>query len=319
VAQIVGLEHAHRFYLVSLVHILLAGIGLFALRRETENWRRGAWLALIGLQLGVFAARASQVITGITVQPHHFIPIGSFFGCGIFLFPLTRWLAGRKWWNMAFALAVSSLVIIAAVSNDAVAARRSYRLFGLSQDLSAGLDWIAENLPKDSTVASLSMEVNEAIPLYTSSSVLVPPASPPVVTLFSKERYYQKVAQLLVACGADAPRFLNERWLIPREKVLVQTRMGKALHAGQDSAREDFEQSEWFHPFFWGVNEDGPVLTGRERIVQLTSVVPPLQRPYYVWLDDADSRFLNQPLSSRGGKLEFRNGSVAIYSFVAAQ
>lgn len=318
--EIVGLVRTHRFYLVSLVHLAVGGAALLALARETDVRRRAAWLVLAAAQAAGFAARSAQVVTGFTVQPHHFIPLASFFGCGVLLLPFSRWLAGRSWWTRRTAAAACAVVLAGALANDAVAAKRSYRLFGLTPDEQAGVDWLRANAPKDSVVASLSMDVNELVPLYTSSSVMVPPASPPISTLYTKERYYEKTAELLSLLDVDAPRFLAERWLVPADKLAVQSELARRQRDGEPPDPELFEKAEWFQPFLWGGTADAPVLEGRARIAALAAARPsPAREPAFLWLNDGDARFLRRPPERSGWRLSLRGTAFSLYSRVPAE
>lgn len=313
--EIVGLEHTHRFYKVSLVHLILAGCGLLASVREPEPRRRAAWLVLTCAQAGIFACRSAQTALGFTVQPHHYIPMGSFMGALMLLLPLSRILGRAPWWSRRAAIAAGLVVGLGFLTNESLAAARGYRLFGLPQDLEAGLAWVRANTQKDALVLSLSMEANEALALRTQASVQVAPASPPVVAPFSKERYYSKVAELLKALDADVERFLDERCLLPRAKSQVAAAISRSLRAGEVPDREAFEAAEWFHPLLWGVTADGPFLEGRGRVRALARSSLPLERPYYLWLHDADARFLRRAPQALGGRRVFREGSVSIYEF----
>lgn len=313
--QIVGLEHTHRFYKITLIHLLLGGLGLLAARRETEAPRKAAWLVLACAQAGIFACRNAQVVFGFTVQPHHYIPMGSFMGAMMLLLPLSRRLGRASWWDRRKAITASVLVCLGFLANETVAAARGYSLFGLPADLESGLSWVRAHADKDALVLSLSMQTNEALALRTQASVQAAPVSPPIASPFSKERYYSKVAALLRTLDANEDLFLEQRFLLPRVKLRVVNDIVADIHAGRVPAREAFEEAEWFHPLLWGVMDDAPFLEGRERIRVLARGVAPLEPPYYVWLDDPDIRFLRRPLQSLGGRQVFRSGAVSIYEF----
>jgi hypothetical protein len=314
--DLLGLVRTHRFYLVTVVHLLAAGAGLLLARREKAPERKLAWRLLACAQAAVFCCRNAQVLTGFSVQPYHYIPFGSFIGCAMVLLWASDALSrGTRWSARAGTAAVVALFAWG-LANELTAAAETYRFFGLPRDVESGLDWVRKSLPRDALILSPSMEVNETVPLYTAATVQVPPASPsPTSGPYTSEIYFYHVAQLLKSGGLDPARFLNERWLLMPERDRVVAKMHAdhiALHRFDVA---DFERAEWFYPMWYGASDDARVRAGRARIKALAAEVPGVAAPFYLWINARDRDLLSAPPESRGGRLVYENQSVRVYEF----
>ncbi|MBI4057615.1 MAG: hypothetical protein HY399_08730 [Elusimicrobia bacterium] len=313
--ELMGLVHSHRPYLITLIHLLTAGFGLHQMRQETDPPRRAVWLLLTSAQLAVFLCRNSQVITGITMQPYHFIPMGSFLGCLMLFLWLSRTLSGKPWWDKRLGIAASLLIAVWAFSNEKASAERNYLMMGMPRDTEAALGWVRDRVVQDSLILSLSMETNQAVPLYTSAKVQVATISVPVAGPFSKEKFLYKIAQLLKTCRVDVDRFIQERWLLPKDLERVRTQGYREQSLLQKVDTLALEQGVWFYSYMHGNLSDQPILEAQQRLKALVTEVPPLKGPYYFWINEKDTPFIREPPERRGGNLVYRNNSVRIYEF----
>jgi hypothetical protein len=316
--ELVGLVKTHHFYLITLVHVLMAAFGARQLSRETDPERRAVWLVLIAAQGGAFLCRNAQVVLGVMMQPFHFIPLGSFFGSLMLFMWLAKTLSERRWWNRRAGMAAALTIAGWALLNEKASAEKTYRLFGLPKNEEAGLQWVRANAAKDALVLTLSMQTNENVPLYTQAKVMSAPIGLNVSGPFSKEKYYFKIAQLLKTSRADADRFLAERWVTPGEHEALRGRLYREEFTLQKADTDAFEAAEWFYPFMYGIDADAPSAEGRARIRALVAELPPLDGPYYLWVNARDEHLLREPPAAGGGRLVFENETVKIYSFPPA-
>ena len=316
--EFLSTEKSRKFFLTSLVHLLVGGVALWRLRAEREEPRRLAWLLLGAAQLAAFLCRNMQVVTGLMVQPFHYITFGSFFG-GVMLFLLgaERLAAARRWGPRA-ALASIGALCLWGLSADVATARRVHRLFGLPEHVEQALAWTRASTPKDALFASLSMEANMVLPLHTSAKVMIPPIDAPFSFGMPKEEYLRRTASLLNSAGADADKFLRARWVLPAERRAVVERLVAAQRAGEPDFSE-LEPAAWFYDFGGHGNEtDGPVLEGRARLKELVKETEAAPRPYWLWVAAADRRLLARSPEKNGGALVYENPGISIYEFRGA-
>ena len=306
--------YSHRFYLITLVHLIFAAFGWRLSRKEADPRRRTAWILLSCAQVAIFLCRNLQVVAGFSVMPFHYIPLGSFMGClMLFLFAADA-LARRSWWRPSVALGVSLLLVGWGLANELVAARRTYPLFGLPRNMEAALDWTDANLPPGSTVLSLSMATSLALPVYTRSfgyaSSLVLFTNP-----FTLQEYLLKMARRVKTAQADPDRFLAERWALPsaRGQLLNDEIIGQ--RARSEVNPERVERLEWFASFLPAFKDDAAVALYRRQFRGMIDQAEPLSPPYYLWVGAGDARFLVRPPEEFGGERVYRNDGVSIYRF----
>ena len=309
--DLIGWTAARRFYWVTLVHPVAAALMLGARARERDAGRAAAWLLLACLQGAAFACRNAQLVTGGTVQVFHYISFGS-FGAAL---ALMLWISERPWWTRRAAIGVGAAALLLALSNESRAALSTYRLFGLPRDVEAAADWVDANLPEDALVASLSMEANLVLPLYTGAKVLGAPSSPNLVRFFTRDEYLGRIASLLKTCGADPDLFLKERWVTPERRLALAARMRRRQLEEGELDYPSFEPAEWFYSWMPQDPTDGPSAAGRRRLRELYETAPPAPRPYHLWVAEADRALLRRPPESLGGRRVFSNGSVEVFEF----
>lgn len=310
--EIMGLAHSHKFYLITLIHLLFAGFGFYQYRRENDPRRRAAWLLLAATQVAIFSCRNSQVITGLIIQPFHYIPLGSFLGCLMLFLWLAQSLARKSWWNSGASATASVLLLMWALANEKSAAESTFMLFGLPRDAEAGLHWLRKSAPVDALVLSLSMETNELVPLYTRAKVQVPPLGDVVVAPMTRERYLYKTAQLLKTCRADVDLFLAERWVVPRDQSKIQAQLHWEQFYFQYADLVALEPAAWWASLYGNVS-DTPTLAWRQRLKELYKIAEDIKGPFYVWINRKDVHLLHDPAEHFGGKLAYSNKTVDIY------
>jgi hypothetical protein len=310
-----GMVRSRHFYLITAVHALFAGFGLFQRSRESDETRRQTWLFLACSQAAAFACRNTQVLTGTMLLPFHYITLGSFTGCLMLFLWGSRALSGRSWWTARAGAAACAVILAWGAFNEKKAAENTYQLFGLPADAEAALDWTRGHLPMDALVLSLSMETNEEIVLYTQAHAQVPPASPPASGFFSKDQYLRKVAEELVTCRVDVDRFLAERWLDLKDKLPLLAEISRDAVERQRVNLRLYEPAEWFYPYVYADMTGTSEAQGRARLRELVAQTPPLSGPFYLWVNAQDEHLLKAPPESFGGALVYRNATVRIYEF----
>lgn len=312
--SLLGVTHSRRPYPVSAVHLAVAALGWALMRGEKEPARRAGWLVLAATQVGIFICRNSQVLFGFTVQPFHYIPIGSTLGCALLFSWLARELSARRWWKRGAGALASVVILFWALGNEKASAEATYKMYGMPQAEQAALDWAKANIPKDSYLLSLSVMTNAAIPLYTDAKVLAPPL---ILTTapFTLDSYFLKVARLLKTSRADVERFLAERWPLPSAAApSIEPGGLEAEFFSPDAARRR-EASEWF--FSWGpdFHDDAAVLRMQEKLKRLAAETSPLPGPFYLWVNAGDVHLMKRDPRAFGGTLAYSNESVSIYYF----
>ena len=303
------LEHSRRFYLITLIYPLFACFGFYQGKRE-QGARRNAWHFLAMTQIAVFLCRNAQVILGVTIQPFHFIPMGSLTGCFMVFLWLSGVLARVSWWNRHVALAVSLGIVLWALSNEKAGAEQTYRMFGLPLDTDAGLQWVESNVPKDGLVLSLSAEVNHLIPIYTSAKTQFAPWSPNLSSPFTTDHWIYKIAQLLKTCHADVDRFLADRMPKGEAADRMFARGNAEMQLMGKVDRVFSECSLWDVRFL----RDCP-----RRIAAMSETAKPIDPPFYLWVDSTDNRYLEETPESFGGRVAFANALVRIYKFAGPE
>ena len=312
--ELLGVSHSRRPYLITLIHLIFAAGGAWMLKREAEPKRRAAWILLICAQIGIFLCRNDQVVLGFSVQPFHFIPMGSVMGCAMLLLFLAQRMAASPRWNARAAVVLSAIVVAWALTNEKIGAERTFRMFGLPRATEAALDWTRDSVPPDSMFVSLSMLTTESIPLYTKARVFGSPLGL-MTTPFTRDAYFRKIAVLLKTSRADADRFLDQRFPLPEAKSALQAEIS---HEQRDLGFVDvpkLEPAEWFYSFHRDFMTDEAVLRKRRELKELVETAQPLRTPYYLWVNADDAPLLRQNPLSYGGKRVYENESVTIYEF----
>lgn len=313
--EMVGSLKTHKFYLTSLIHVLAAWLGGRALAREAEPGRRAAWWLLVASQLAAFVLRNAQVVMGFHLSPFHYIHLGSLTGGMMGLLWLSGVLAKRAWWERRLATAACAGLVALALAREKAAAEATYLMFGLPRDTDAALAWAAREIPKDGLVLTLSIATTKNVALFTKGKLVAPPGDSNVAGLFTDERFLGSVARLLKTCRADPDRFLAERWVLPERRAEVFRRViyeQNLLHTVDLAA---FETVDWFYPYLHRNASAEKVLEGRRLVKELYAKAEPVPRPFHLWVDAGDERFLTQDPASFGGTLAYVNDSVKVYRF----
>ncbi len=313
---LLSVVYSHRFYRITLIHLLFAALGWRLRERETDPRRRTAWLLLACAQVAIFLCRNLQVVTGFSVMPFHYIPLGSFMGCLMLFLLGAQTLARKNWWRPRLA-AFACLVIVGwALANELVGAQRTYRLFGMPSRTEAAFDWTEDPMFRPARSSSrCRWMTNLTLPLYTKThgyaSSLILFTSP-----FTLAEYFEKTARLLKTVHADTGLFLAERWVLPgvRAHLLADEIESERVNAYVDTRR--VERIEWFNSFLPEFREDGSVLKLRESFKDLVAKAEPLSPPYYLLVDPDDARFLSRPPESFGGRRVYQESGVSIYRFL---
>jgi hypothetical protein len=313
--EISGLLRSRRFYKIAAVHLLVAALAAWKARGAREPWRRDAWALLACAQAAAFLCRNSQVLTGLLLQPFHYIPMASLFGSLVFYLWGAEKLAAWKAWGNRAGLAAGAAVVLAVFVFQKGLAERTYPLLGLPRDMEAALDWTDANLPKDALVLSLSMEANLALPLYTKAKLPVQPVSAPYAAIIRRDEHILRLAQLLKGAGADAPRFLKERWLPPGEWM---SRMDRLQRLQVGSATTDLalvETVEWFATYLYGRLTDQDIADAHRDVLAALPEAKDPPRPFWLWVGPHDAPLLKTAPEKRGGRLVYENASTRLYAF----
>ena len=312
--EFLGVSHSRRPYFITLIHLIFAAGGAYLMKRESDPKRRAAWLVLLCAQIGIFLCRNDQVVLGFSIQPFHFIPLGSLLGCLMLFIVLARRLAAWPRWNARAGALLTAFVLVWALTNEKMSAERTFRMFGLPSATEAALDWTRDSVPPDSQILTLSMPTMESIPLYTNARVLGSPLSL-MTTPFTQEAYLRKIAVLLKTSRADADRFLDQRWVLPEVRSALQAEVGREQRELSFVDLPKLEAAEWFYSVHRDLLTDASVLRKRQELKALVDAAEPLKTPYYLWVNADDAQLLRQNPESYGGKRVYENASVTIYQF----
>ncbi len=308
--------YSRRPYLITVVHLLFAGAGLWALSRESDPARRNAWRLLISAQLAVFMCRNVHVVMGFHVQPFHYIPAGSFMGClMLFLYGAGRLAAARRW-TPAAGMAATLAVAGWGLANEKATAESLYRVFGLPRATEQAFVWASERLPEDSLLLTLSMMTNESIPLYSRSRPATSPLSF-VTSPFYGDDVLRATARVLKTSRADADRFIAERWPPPSVAAALRAQVTVEQRTASHLDPKKLEPVEWFTSHHREYLDDKLVLKHQDRLRALVKEVEPLKPPFYLWVDAADEHLLTQDPEKFGGRAVYRSDGVVIYEFEA--
>jgi len=204
------------------------------------------------------------------------------------------------------------------VSREVQAASRGYRLFGIPKDTDAALAYVREHLPADALVLSLSMPADLYLPLYTRATVQAfPMANPFLAAPHPRELYLAKTAQVLKSAGADADRFIAERWLEGDALHALDVKVDRQVNQEGRAEMDLVDKFWWSQLAGWRPMDETPVRARKERFLELVRRAQPVSGPWYLWLEERDRPLLASPPEARGGRLLWRQGLVALYSFGA--
>lgn len=313
--DISGLRHERPFYKMALLHLLVAGLAVWKGRGAAEPWRRDAWLLLAASQAAGFLCRESQVFTGLLLQPFHYIPMASLAGALVFYLWGLETLAASGRWTPRVGAAATAAVMLAGFLFQKRVAENSYPVLGLPADMEAALSWTDGNVPKDGLVLSLSMEANLALPLYTKAKLPVQPVSAPYAAIITRDEHIRRLAGLLKSAGADAPRFLAERWLPPGEWA---RRMDRLQELQVRQATVDLalvETIEWYATYLYGRVTDADIAAAHRDVLAALPEAKELPRPFWLWVGPYDAPLLKTAPEKRGGRLVYSNPSTRLYAF----
>jgi hypothetical protein len=314
--DLLGAVFTRRPFLITLIHPVFAGLGVWAMSRERDEARRTAWLLLSCAQIAIMLCRNVHVVMGFYVQPFHYIPLGSFMGClMVFLYASER-LAAWPRWNRAAGAALGAVIALWALGNEKAGAESTYKLFGLPRAQEAALDWTRDHVPDDSLVLSLSMMTNESLPLYTGArgyvSTLQVFKAP-----FTERRYLEKVARLVKTFHADPDRFLAARWILPSERWKLSAEEDRDQRGLGFVDLGKLEPLEWFFSFNRDYQNDEAVIRRRAEMKGLVESAEPLPGPYYLWVNAEDAPLLDRSPESGGGERVYHGDGVDLYRFAA--
>jgi hypothetical protein len=312
--ELLGIEYTRRPYLITAIHLIFAGGGFYLFSREKDPKRRAAWLFLTCAQIAIFLCRNQHVLLGFTVEPFHYIPLGSLLGALMLYLCLSDWMASSRNWTPRAGAVACGVILCWALFNEKTSAERMYRMFGMPQEKEAAFDWARENIPGDALLLSTSMMTNEAIPLYTNAQVFGAPLGL-ITTPFTLDAYFKKMAVLLKSCHADAERFITQRWLLPETRHALQAQTVIEQHELGEVNLRNFDAEEWFYSFHRDFKTFEGVRRRQDEFRKDIEDAKPLEGPYYVWLDSDDASLLTGPLEKYGGARVFGNGAVSIYRF----
>ncbi len=145
-------------------------------------------LLIAGLVLSGVICLNAQVVTGFTIQPHHW----SFRVLDPLMIVAAAYAVGRAWpvravstdlstsgalrtvTAFACATAVVAGAVAYAYSTNLEYSRRTYAYQKLPADTAAAYDWLDQHTQTDDVVLSLSIENSMLVPIYTRDKVFLP-------------------------------------------------------------------------------------------------------------------------------------------------
>lgn len=308
-----GLHHSHHFVWVSLIHLAFAFLCMLQIGRRQAADKSWAWGILCVSQIAIFICRNQQVITGVTIQPFHFIPIGGLTAGLILALTIVDWPMLANWWEAEHALYAVMIMLPLAVANESWAARATYRMLAVPPETARALAWVKANVPVDGLVLSLSAEANEDIPLYTSAKVMAGPTEGNQSSPFDRREYFQRLGSMLGTMHANPHAFLRDMWLPHEYKSMVLSVISEAQADGYPGTMM-IETAMWFYPQYAWDSDDAPMIEGKRKVMESARTAKPIARPYWEWLGPYDWSYLRDSPEAHGGKLVY-DGGIKIYEF----
>ncbi|MBI3554046.1 MAG: hypothetical protein HY077_16240 [Elusimicrobia bacterium] len=311
--EMLGLQYNHHFFKITIVHLAAAALAWRWQSREREWPRRLCWLLMACAQLGGFACRNSQVVTGLHFVPLHYIILGSFMGTAMLMLKLSEVLSSRRWWTAQAGLWAALLFSFVFLVNEKTAAEQTYRILGQNRDVDAAFRWTREHAGDESVFATLSMMTASSLPIYTQAKVLVPPTGVMPTVLYTNEEYERLVASLLKTVDADPERFLAARWPLKMEQDALFAPEYKRQRLEQLVDERPMDAMEWAGCFPHAGEDDGPLMEARRKIREFSLSAEPAKGPYFVWINARDIPLLKRFPKIPRASLVYSNASVWIF------
>lgn len=180
-----ALERGHQFRISQWFWYLIitAALGLiyrFAVKRQRLFVFYFFAVTLIGVVVGLNI----QIVTGMNIQPDHWLLRILFIPLAFVFLILADWLVElaeehHRWRRLSMALAVILMLSVWSGSAHAayLLAKERFSAFHSPVGIVPSLNWLNTHLPKDSVVATPSPYMNDLLLFYTSAKVMIPRAS----------------------------------------------------------------------------------------------------------------------------------------------
>lgn len=188
----------------STIECLIAIFLLFIYKKVKDD----DFLFLFSFMVGGIICINSQIITGSTIQNHHwlFLTIQPFF-IFILSFLISRFAKKQKESHfrrkMNFSLILKFLIVFLLVSGlvkQTVYASRTYSTYTLTNEESELFTWLKENSKRDDVVLSLNRRINDLIPVYTYNKIFLPNG---ILTFASDEEIIRRLIISFKLYGTD--------------------------------------------------------------------------------------------------------------------
>lgn len=289
--------------------------GLLFLRlARTEPEYRPYWIGFAAFQLVVFALSLSPILLRVDLQFfRHYSTQAEFAAAvGFAAWALSRPGFGGWARRHAHVLAAALLLWNAAASKSW--ADRYFKLCGAPSRVESSLRRLDAHVPPGGKVVTMSPYGVWGLPLWTRAYSLTactsPSAGNPSRTAADNLR---GLGRMLAAGGFDLEKVLAERWF-PWRAEMFQDDLLTRLR--RDHAVDQHERTAW--PFFLLVEEahaPGGLERGAEEIRRGFREGPPLEAPYWLWLQKSELPFLARAPKSRGARLVYEDASALLYEF----
>lgn len=301
------------FHSETVTFLLYAGLCGLAARRDAP--RRSLWLLFLALFAAVSLLSLAQYVVGYDLQfTYHYAAYGNLAaGVAGVAWVLARGHAfrrglGRHAWVLLGALCAWDFSMNKAWSE------KYFRLYGAPRPLERSLRWLGSHGAPGAILVTASPLAYFGLPFWTHARTLVSPGLPSYGNpLRSRSENLRGLAVMLKAGGFDVEAFLRERWFGFQER---EERAVRLSFFTRDHAEREREGAMWAYGILNEMARRPEALArSAEEIRRSFRTQPPLERPYYLWLHEEETRLLSRPPEERGGRRVFQEGPVSIYLF----
>lgn len=240
-------EYSHQFRISEWRHyvgLVVAGFSVYWAQKKGAHV--GTASVLYAMLVASFVLLNMQVITGMNVQPSHWIPRVNIFALNLsYLYAFSQllvYLKGRSFYYYRLcaygAIAVVSSIIIGSFHSQLVYARFSYTAYTIPHEYMAAFEWMNEATEPRSVVLTPSWSVNSLLHTYTNAKVYLPYA------LLNNAPQREVLDRLYISMKLFGQNEVYLRNILdPAQNVITKSPI----------TREDFDAHRGLHYLYCGV------------------------------------------------------------------
>ncbi len=310
-----GTPHCRKFLPVSLFNLLFAGLFFYLGRKEASS-KRWFWIYCGAQEATVFLLANSSLILGYDMMFMHYFQLGSLtVVLGVMLY-LSQNISLLQKVQQHANILIAFLFLFIFVREKSWSDSH-FKLFGTPQDVSLANDWIKKNIPPQALFVSLSGVLTEFLPQAIPVRFPVTNGTTVFASPVSTFSNLTGMARIIKTLKVNRELFLKERWQDP---LLWERRKDQDTYLSRNYAWKDSEHGKW--PWFLLAEYAFKMPTHSPEIQEIESLSQSkttslLKRPFYLWLQKGDEKFLTVSPTALGGQLIYQNSSVKLYYFSA--